>query len=253
MFLVVRSLGACAVIAVTIGHACLTARSLARPLARPLCTALCRSRLVASAIVCTAMHPMHFAACCCIAPPTSMLPMYHVSTCDRTQPLPSPLFLSSSSSFFSRILHSYSPSFGILLLLLVPPKQLLLFSSLSSSCNFLRAPCDISLFLYLYILANKPYCFLLLLFTFHSVDRSLCFTLRAPLSDVRFFVSFPMLASSSSHFTSHLHLSFSIILHPLLRCLLSPSWHLQTLTYLLLCFLHPTLFLSRNHPVRYLI
>lgn len=212
MFLVVRSLGACAVIAVTIGHACLTARSLARPLARPLCTALCRSRLVASAIVCTAMHPMHFAACCCIAPPTSMLPMYHVSTCDRTQPLPSPLFLSSSSSFFSRILHSYSPSFGILLLLLVPPKQLLLFSSLSSSCNFLRAPCDISLFLYLYILANKPYCFLLLLFTFHSVDRfaspcELLFRMSDFLCHSRCLRLLPLISLPISTFRS---LSFSI-------------------------------------------
>ena len=102
VFIVVRSLGACAVIAVTIGHACLTGWLLARlghSLACLLSFSLSFSHYprYTGARQCTECTLLH------VAPPTRPLPMYHLSTCATVRNCPPlhPFSSSSSSSCFS--------------------------------------------------------------------------------------------------------------------------------------------------------
>lgn len=89
VFFVVRSLGACAVIAVTIGHACLTGWLLASLATRSPLSLLSRCPRYLGALACTECTLLHATL------PTRPLPMYHLSTCATVRNCLSPLPLPS--------------------------------------------------------------------------------------------------------------------------------------------------------------
>lgn len=136
VFFVVRSLGACAVIAVTIGHACLTGWLLASLATRSPLSLLSRCPRYLGALACTECTLLHATL------PTRPLPMYHLSTCATVRnclsPPPPPIPSSSSSYNLSSAIRflpvnlSCAPRQVILLSFLWVPARfaILLFSIL---------------------------------------------------------------------------------------------------------------------------